>query len=84
VAANALFHRPALFVERHGEPSQPCGPKILVIGALNGESGVRCPAQPSLRGVGSIGPYPYRHISLVERPGHGMGMHAEAGMTGEY
>lgn len=27
-----------------------------------------------------FGPYPYRHISLVERPGHGMGMHAEAGM----
>ena len=27
-----------------------------------------------------FGPYPYRHISLVEHPGHGMGMHAEAGM----
>ncbi len=27
-----------------------------------------------------FGPFPYRHISLVEHPGHGMGMHAEAGM----
>ena len=26
-----------------------------------------------------FGPYPHRHIRFVERPGHGMGMHADAG-----
>jgi hypothetical protein len=25
-----------------------------------------------------FGPYPYRHIRLVEHPGHGLGMHAES------
>ena len=27
-----------------------------------------------------FGPYPYRHLSLVEHPGHGTGMHADASM----
>jgi ABC-2 type transport system permease protein len=30
--------------------------------------------------TGQFGPYPQRCIYFVERPGHGMGLHAEAGM----
>jgi len=30
--------------------------------------------------VGQFGPYPYRHITVVEIPGDGVGMHADASM----
>ena len=42
---------------------------------------VRASTPPSTTTRGEFGPYPYGHLSFVERPGNGTGMHAEASMV---